>query len=208
MNKQIQKIVEDFSFNSMQNAVDNAGLFAENVLGLVDLGLPSGTLWCECNLGAENEYDCGDYYAWGELTTKDVFISDNYTCKDDALQLSPKHDIATQKLGNNYSIPTKDQCDELLKYTNNKRVENYKGTGVNGWWFVSKTNGNALFIPAAGSRYGSNLYNIDSNGYVWTSTRVLNLSDCAWCLYFDSDVAYVNYDGRYQGNPIRPVFKK
>ena len=208
MNKQIQKIIEDFSFNSMQNAVDNAGIFAENVLGLVDLGLPSGTLWCECNLGAENEYDYGDYYAWGELTTKDVYTSDNNTYKDDALQLPPEHDVATQKLGNNYSIPTKEQCDELLKCTNNKWVKNYKDTGVNGWWFVSKTNGNTLFIPAAGNRYANNLFNVDDKGFIWTTNRNVNLSDCAWYLYFDSNVAYMHYNGRCQGNPIRPVFKK
>ena len=36
----------------------------------VDLGLPSGTLWAKCNLGAENETDAGDYFAWGETETK------------------------------------------------------------------------------------------------------------------------------------------
>lgn len=39
----------------------------------VDLGLPSGTLWSNMNLGAQNISDCGDYYAWGEVQCKDVY---------------------------------------------------------------------------------------------------------------------------------------
>ena len=71
----IQKIVEDFDFSLIQN--DNkASSFAENVLGLVNLGLPSGLLWCDCNLGANTETEYSDYYAWGELTTKNEYTKD------------------------------------------------------------------------------------------------------------------------------------
>ena len=34
----------------------------------VDLGLPSGTLWAKCNVGAETETDYGDYFMWGSTT--------------------------------------------------------------------------------------------------------------------------------------------
>ena len=63
---------------------------------VVDLGLPSGTLWCKCNLGAENEYDYGNYYAWGELITKSEYTWDNYTYKGHfPAQLPLKCDVAT-----------------------------------------------------------------------------------------------------------------
>lgn len=38
----------------------------EPVVTGVDLGLPNGTIWATCNLGAANEYDYGDYYMWGD----------------------------------------------------------------------------------------------------------------------------------------------
>ena len=44
---------------------------------MVDLGLPSGTLWATCNIGAYCPEDYGDYFAWGEtlgyLDGKSVF---------------------------------------------------------------------------------------------------------------------------------------
>ena len=39
----------------------------------VDLGLPSGTLWATCNVGASKPEDYGDYFAWGETKKKDVY---------------------------------------------------------------------------------------------------------------------------------------
>jgi hypothetical protein len=72
----------------------------------VNLGLPSKTLWCKYNLGANIETEYGDYYAWGELITKDKFTEKNYTYKDKPKQLPPDHDVATQKLGSNFHIPT------------------------------------------------------------------------------------------------------
>ena len=59
------------------------GSWSEYLDSFVDLNLPSGTKWFKYNLGAENEYDYGDYYAWGELTTKNRYYwADYYTYKD------------------------------------------------------------------------------------------------------------------------------
>ena len=44
----------------------------------VDLGLPSGTLWATCNIGADSPYDYGDYYAWGETNPKTNFFDLTY----------------------------------------------------------------------------------------------------------------------------------
>lgn len=52
--------------------------FAQNKHEYVDLGLPSGTLWATCNVGATSPEDYGDYYAWGETSTKDTYYWTNY----------------------------------------------------------------------------------------------------------------------------------
>ena len=44
----------------------------------VDLGLPSGTLWATCNIGANAPEDYGDYFAWGETKPKDNYDLNNY----------------------------------------------------------------------------------------------------------------------------------
>ena len=206
MNNHIQKIIEDFDFNSIHD--NNKGkTFAENILGVVDLSLPSGLLWCECNLGANFEYEYGDYYAWGELTTKSEYTEKTYAYIDNPKQLPPKFDIATQTLGKNYCIPTKEQFDELIKYTKNKWVVNYRGTGINGQVFTG-SNGNTMFIPAAGYRDGTDLNDIGTDGYVWSSNSYAYSVLRVWYLDFSSDDIYVDYDNRYQGLTVRPVFKK
>ena len=204
----IQKIIEDFDFNSIQNDNDKAGSFAENTLGAINLDLPSGTLWCKCNLGANTETDCGDYYAWGELITKNVYTDKNYTYKDNPKQLPLEYDVATKILGNNYSIPTKEQCKELIKYTDSEWVENYKGSGVNGQLFVSKLNGNSIFIPAAGYRGAYQSNNVGSDGHVWLSSLNVNFPISAQSFYFLSGAVGMSSYDRFYGFSIRPVFKK
>ena len=44
----------------------------------VDLGLPSGTLWATCNIGANAPEEYDDYFAWGETKPKDYYSEDNY----------------------------------------------------------------------------------------------------------------------------------
>ena len=204
----IQKIIEDFDFNSIQDDNNKAATFVENILDAVDLGLPSGTLWCKCNLGAKTETEYGDYYAWGELNTKDEYTYDNYMYNKRPNRLPHDRDVATQKLGIDYCIPTKKQWEELLKYTDNKLVKNYKGTGVNGTLFASKLNGNSIFIPAAGVRNSSSLYNAGSDGHIWSSSLFKEFSNYAWCLYFGSDCTDIYYCDCYYGRSVRPVFKK
>ena len=200
-------VVESIDFNSIKNDNDKGSVFAKNVLGLIDLGLPSGLLWCECNLGAENEYDYGDYYAWGELNTKKMYNAEDYYF-DDCLTLPTERDVVTQKLGKNYSMPTKEQLDELLEYTNNKWVKNYNGTGVNGKLFMSKINGNSIFIPTTGYRIDSRLMQNGFLGSIWTSSRDTTSVNYAWCLDFDSGHPNLSCSLRSTGRPVRPVFKK
>ena len=137
----------------------------------VDLGLPSGTLWATCNVGAEAPEDYGDYFAWGETEPKDYF-ADWGTYKwsrgrgkmtkyctdshygydgfvDNKTELDPEDDAAYVNWGPMWRMPTKEQHDELrTTCTWTWTTQN----GVNGALF-SGPNGNTLFLPAAGSRW-------------------------------------------------------
>ena len=207
MDNYIQKIVEDFNFNSIHDDNNKTGSFVENVLGVVDLGLPSGTLWCKCNLGANTEIEYGDYYAWGELTTKNEYTKDNYTYKDPMSQLPPERDVATQTLGKNYSIPTTEQFEELITYTKNKWIKNYKGTGINGMVFKGK-NGKSIFIPAAGHCV-TGVRNEGTVGCLWTSNLNVKFPDNTYFFYFCNGYVQSMFDSyRYNGQTIRPVFNK
>ena len=74
----------------------------------VDLGLPSGTLWASKNVGASKPFHYGNYYAWGEVGTKEYYSEDNYLFKDTASQSSlpetiihTRYDAATSTWGKN-----------------------------------------------------------------------------------------------------------
>ena len=215
MNNYIKKIVEDFNFNSIQNDGETqyySNAVFDTVIEFVDLGLPSGTLWCERNLGAKNKYEYGDYYAWGELTIKNEYSDKNYTYKSNRKRLPPEFDTAAHKLQNHYSIPTKKQFEELLKYTDRKWVENYNGTGINGKLFTSKINGNSIFMPASGQYWGSNLRYQGLAGYIWASSLNADYSEDdilhAWILHYNIKIADISWIERSCGLPIRPVYKK
>ena len=214
---------------------------------VVDLGLPSGTLWCKYNLGvnsnrlfkAEDWY--GKYYAWGELKgNKSEFRRQNYKfgtgydltkyCNnpksglngftDNLTQLKPEHDVAYQnkKFYNfKFHIPTKEQFEELINYTNNYWVKNYDPNklvhnpeddggvqGLNGRLFEGK-NGNQLFIPATGGYFRSTFKSDCSNCYLWSSSLQLKLPYNAYCLAISSNSILIYGDPRYNGLTIRPV---
>ena len=89
----------------------------------VDLGLPSGTLWATTNIGATSPEDYGDYFAWGETTTKsdwetyfdvdDDFSFKKYYNNGGLTELLPEDDAATANWGSEWQMPSDDQIDEL-----------------------------------------------------------------------------------------------
>lgn len=134
----------------------------------VDLGLPSGLLWAKCNLGATTPEGYGNYYAWGETQPKSEYTwatytygdfdstyhlykyntSDSYGTVDNKTTLEAMDDAATVALGSGARIPTYDDWVELRSNTMGEWTQQ---NGVNGWKFTA-TNGNSLFLPAAGFR--------------------------------------------------------
>ena len=132
----------------------------------VDLGLPSGTLWAKTNIGADSETDYGDYYGYGkgdrthQITNGEPY----YTGTENPLAASV--DTATQVLGEQWHMPTKEQFSELNRYTTSEWTTI---NGVNGVKFTSQ-NGNYIFLPAGGDFTGEQFFSLGQMCSFWTST--------------------------------------
>ena len=194
--------------------------------GYVDLGLPSHLKWAKCNVGAEKETDAGLYFAWGETTgytasqvgtDKQFSWSDykyengdsnltKYNQSDGKTVLESTDDAATQIMGSDWRMPTKDEFQELLDKTTNEWVENYKGSGVNGRKFTA-SNGNSIFIPAAGYCYNGSVHDVGGNGSVWSSSLNTSYPYNVWDLYFSSGSCRMYSNNRCNGQSVRGVRK-
>lgn len=178
---------------------ESAGSLNEH--SYIDLGLPSGTLWSTCNVGASNPEDYGDYYAWGETIPKMVYSNGSYTYTDHPVTLPSSADAATVNWGAGWRIPTNEELEELLT---DCTVIWTTQNGVNGRLFTGP-NGNSIFLPAAGWRSGSSLNDADSSGFYWTSSSYSTKSFYVKRLYFDSDNCYIYGGGGYMGFSVRAV---
>lgn len=177
----------------------------------VDLGLPSGTLWATCNVGANSPEEYGDYFAWGETTAKETYYLDTYKYYDgsnwtkytDHLTiLEASDDAATANWGSGWRMPTYDEMKELK---NNCTVTWTIQNGVNGCLFTG-SNGNSIFLPAAGCRIDSELNNAGSRGFYWSGS--LDNIVIVYSLFLDSE--YSDNCGmgdcyRFFGQPVRAV---
>ena len=188
----------------------------------VDLGLPSGLKWATCNVGASKPEDCGGYYAWGEIEEKENYdwstykwcngsydtqtkycTSSSYGTVDNKTVLDPQDDVTHVKWGSTWRMPTIDEQRELLSECS------WEWTELNGvpGYTVTGPNGNSIFLPAAGYRYGTEVSYRGSLGYCWSSSLNCDGSDCAYYLYFNSG-SHDWHDGRrYYGQSVRPVSK-
>lgn len=190
----------------------------------VDLGLPSGIRWATCNVGSTTPEGYGDYFAWGETTTKETYNWSTYRycngdyntltkyCNNadygnngftDALTtLEASDDAATANWGAGWRMPTHSEMQELY---DNCTHEWTTQNGVNGEKFTG-SNGNSIFLPAAGSRRYDELYGAGSYGYYWSSSLYTSYPDGALVLGFDSGECYTDDDDpRNYGRSVRPV---
>ena len=134
----------------------------------VDLGLASGLLWAKCNMGATEPTDRGNYYAWGETSTKKKYYSDNYKHfkidggikvlkyneKDGKTVLDLNDDAARANIGAGYRIPTKEDWEELLDEckweavtTTLSEIIDPSQTKVIARWKVTGPSGNSIVLP-------------------------------------------------------------
>ena len=185
----------------------------------VDLGL--SVKWATCNVGASKPEEYGDYFAWGETQPKSNYdwntykwcngsndtqtkynTKSNYGTVDNKTTLDLSDDAARANWGGNWRMPTKAEQDELR---NNCTWTWTTQNGVNGCKVTSKSNGNSIFLPAAGYRGGSSLKLAGNYAYYWSSSLDSDYPDHAYPLYFYSRIIGGYSDTRYDGNSVRPV---
>lgn len=190
---------------------------------LVDLGLPSATLWATCNVGAETPEEYGCYYSWGEITGscegKTNFSLSYYkyydgnqitAYKTDGAVLNAVDDAAAMKWGGWWQMPTLSQIDELMdtRYTTCVWTTENGVSGCRITSIVKGFEGNSIFLPAAGRYMGSRLNDVGTYGYYWSSSDYDDEPNYekAYLMVFDGD--YGPHRGhlyRYHGFTIRPV---
>ena len=173
----------------------------------VDLGL--SVKWATCNVGALNPGDYGNYYAWGETSTKEKYTkgnSDSYESSDSKwnnIGGNSRYDAATANWGDGWRMPTEKEFLELIdncdwEWVTQNGYDGYKVTGPNG---------NSIFLPAAGWRAGADEYNVGSEGAYWSSSPIDIDASYASILYLSEDNHCVICIDRYYGNSVRPVLE-
>ena len=183
---------------------DKSTVGVENGHSYIDLGLPSGTLWATCNVGANFPEEYGLYFAWGETTTKSTYSSSTYTYSSNPSELPTSVDAAYVNWGSGWRMPSLAQFQELINssYTT---TEWTTLNGVYGSKITSKTNGNSVFLPAAGYRVGSSLNHGGSDGYYWSRTLYASDSSYAYYLGFLSSGISTGISIGHAGRSVRPV---
>lgn len=138
----------------------------------IDLGLPSGTRWATCNIGATQPSQPGGLYAWGETTTKTSYIPGNSKTHGknmNDISGNATYDVATAKWGKGWRMPTKEEFEELVTYCSFPQYE--KLNGRLGQKFTNHKNGRSFFLPATGHKEnGSKHLEANGCGNYWTST--------------------------------------
>ena len=191
----------------------------------VDLGLPSGLKWAKCNVGAKKETDYGYYFQWGDIVNKrksNCGWTKYKHCKGtketmtkyrryllhgtvtDKSTLDPEDDAATQIMGGKWRMPTIAEFGELLYNTTKEWIQ---VNGVNGYKFTA-SNGNYIFIPAAGAYLNGSVDNVGNYGDVWSSSLNTSHPCNAWGLHFSADKCNIDYNARNYSLPVRGVMEK
>ena len=203
----------------------------------VDLGL--SVKWAKCNVGATSETDYGVFFQWGETsgiseTLLGKYSNENYSCGsythckggeqtltkynqnssygtvDKKFTLDPEDDAATQIMGSDWRMPTKDEFQELIDNTTQEWITDYNGSGVDGYKFTSNKEGyqsNSIFIPAAGLCTDGSVGTVGGYGYVWSSSLGPSNPYYAWYLSFYSGSYHMDISPRYDGRSVRGVRK-
>lgn len=194
----------------------------------VDLGLPSGTLWATCNVGAENPENPGDYFAWGETITKEIydwksykysnFVDGRYVLNkyctdsfcgyngyvDSLIVLEPDDDVVRALWGEGWRMPTREEYNELYQNTTYAWITR---NGVEGR-LLTGSNGNSIFFPATGFCLDGELI-CTGLGIYWSSSLQTDCQVAGWSLHFDYENCHVcgTYE-RCRGQCVRAVRNK
>ena len=210
----------------MTNKNFNNEKINSNGYDYVDLGLPSGTLWATCNVGAKRPSDFGLYFQWGDTKgyTKEQIGKEKQFNVDDykwntngdektftkypntGASLELEDDAASANMGGDWHMPTPNQFQELI---DNTIKEFTTMDDVTGMLFTSKKDpSKSIFIPAAGNAWGGSVQGSGNYGGVWSSMLGTGSVSYGQGLYFYSGDADLCDDGRYSGLSVRGVIDK
>lgn len=212
---------------SFENITANGQTYHVGTSGAIDLGL--SVKWSACNLGATSPGEYGDYFAWGETEPYyteghaqdaicnswkngksgykwasyfDSATGTNFVkyATNKELQLDGENDAAHKILGHDWRMPTMDELNELR----NKCIWTWAEYENQAGYIVVGTNGNAIFLPAAGYRTGAYLYETGKNGKLWSASLDSSRSGYAYDLSYDTNVNWASLNRCY-GLSVRPV---
>ena len=194
----------------------------------IDLGLPSGTLWAKCNVGATTETDYGMYFQWGEttgytqsqvgtdknftwsdysMTSDNGSTMDKYNSTDGLTTLELTDDAAHVNMGGEWKMPTSTQIEELCNTDNASHVvvNDYNGSGVSGMLFTSVTNNATLFVPFSGVASDGSVDYTGYEGNVWASSLSSSVNHAFYLYVYDTPDAGLDNRTRYFGFSVRGV---
>lgn len=188
---------------------------------VVDLGLPSGTLWATKNIGANYSYHYGSFFAWGETEPKEIYkwlyykwcygssitltkyCTDRYygynNFTDDKTELDVEDDAAYVNWGPSWRMPSKEQLQELIDECTWTTSEDYDENDL----LLTGPNGNTLVFPATGYHKDSYHNGKGAFGKFWS--RSLRSDAFSYCLKTDSSGAKLDYEDRSYGLTVRAV---
>ena len=193
----------------------------------VDLGLPSGTKWATCNIGADKETDYGLYFDWGDQKgysgftdakkfswgdykfsvngSSDKFTKYNSTDRKAVLDLCD--DAAQANMGGKWHMPTIEQFRELKSNTIICWKTNYNDSGVNGILFTSKSDASKnLFLPACGCLLEFFSFSVGEICNYWSSSKYNSINSFGFSFQMNSKLEIFDLDSRSVGKTIRGVF--
>jgi hypothetical protein len=232
--KETEQTAPEVTEPTTPEVTEQAGPIDLNGHEYVDLGLPSGTKWATCNVGATNPEDYGYYLAWGETKPKNTYSWSNYRYANGGLFTLTKYcnnpangyngftdnlttleacdDAATANWGDCWRMPTYSELQELVDVCTSEWTTL---NGVRGRMFTGP-NGNRIFLPATlwynfgyeETNYGGEY---DYGGCYWTSSLTLPESHCGLFLSIHSERCedcFNNGVGRYMGLFVRPVIAR
>ena len=206
------------------NSGNNSATGTANGHDYVDLGL--SVKWATCNVGATAPEEYGNYYAWGETTTKETYswatykwcngsydtltkynTSSSYGAVDDKTVLELADDAARANWGGAWRMPTDAEWTELRDNCTWTWTDDYNGTGIAGRIVTSEINGNSIFLPAAGFRLGDDLDDAGIGGDYWSSSLSTGYPYDAWIVGFGSNGVGRVGDSCCYGKSVRPIIE-
>lgn len=181
----------------------------------VDLGLPSGTKWATCNIGASSPEEYGDYFAQGETKPKSSYTRENSQTffksfhdlqKEGIIDptgiLKRKYDAASVNWGGTWRMPTKAECDEILEKCKWKIAVRHGNRG----YLVIGPNGKSIYLPLTGKMYGSDVSRVKREGHYGSSSAY---NDGDFVLFYNISLADNDHrkvrSRSVLGHSVRPV---